>query len=147
MGPVTSVMLDASTFQHLIDAPHGCGEQTLIILGPLVYVARYLKGTGQMTGGMEKKIYDHIRSGVLHEMQYRRASGGFARFPDRVPASTWLTAFVAKIFSQAREFNAFGSDPSNVICNAVEWMGRQQKRNGAYYDTYTLPFRRLQVRE
>ena len=156
MGPITSVMLDPNTLEHLIYAPHGCGEQTLIILGPLVYVAKYLKETDQMTGAMEKKIYGHMRYGVVHEMQYRRASGGFARFPvgvptsgypNGVPTSTWLSAFAAKIFSQAREFNVFGNDPSDVICKAVEWMGQQQKPNGAYYDTYTLFFRRLQVRE
>ena len=147
MGPVTSALLDGNTFQNLIRAPSGCGEQTLIRLGPLVYVAKYLKETGQMTGEKEKRIYDLIRQGVQHEMQYRKPGGGFAVWTsNRYPPSTWLTAFATKIFSQAREFNALGNDPSDVICKAVEWMAQQQKPSGAYQDPYKVHHREMTVR-
>ena len=62
MGPVVEQLLAADGLNHLIRLPRGCGEQTLIRLGPLVYVAKYLRASGQ-TGDREQNIHNKIRSG------------------------------------------------------------------------------------
>ena len=131
MGPVTSAVLNGTTLQHLILIPTGCGEQTLSKLGIMVYVGKYLKETGQMTGQTERKIYDYTRRGVEHAMQYQKPGGGFSVW-SWTPPRIFLTAFATKIFSQAREFNALDNVPSDVICNATEWVTQRQNANGGY---------------
>jgi len=42
-----------------------------------------------------------------------------------------LTAFVAKVLGQSREFG-LDEDPSNVVCSAVKWLTRKQQQNGAF---------------
>ena len=47
-----------------------------------------------------------------------------------------LTAFVAKVLSQSREFG-LKDDPSNVVCSAVKWLATKQQQNGAFTPEYT----------
>ena len=37
------------------NVPHGCGEQTMILMAPIVYAMRYLHGTGGITPRAENK--------------------------------------------------------------------------------------------
>ena len=147
MGPVISAILDGNTFQPLIRLPLGCAEQSISRLGPLVYVAKYLKETGQTTAEKETQVYDYIREGVQHSMQYRKPGNNFGFWPSQTyQGSTSLTAFSTKIFLLAEEFNAMGTVPSNVICSGVEWMAQQQKPSGAFQEPSSIG-RRLMVRK
>ena len=50
-----------------------------------------------------------------------------------------LTAFVAKTFSEAKEFSqTLQSDPSDMVCSAVTWLMRQ-KRGNFFFDNIGLP--------
>ena len=148
MGAATSVMLGENTFDNLSSASTHCAEDTLSNLGQVIYVAKYLKETGQMTGEKRKNRFI-TSSGKVYNVRCStgKPGGGFATWlGDRSLPSAWVTAFASKIFSQGREFNILDDDPSDVICKAVEWMAQQQEPSGAYKDPYGVRHRPLTVR-
>lgn len=89
MGPVIEAVLNGATLDTLFRLPTGCGEQTASKLGPLVYVAKYLKETGQITGEWEKQLYDNITTGIRNEMTFRRSDGGFSMSSTSQKSNLW----------------------------------------------------------
>lgn len=85
----------------------------------------------RLTGAIKAKALKHIETGYQRELTYRRDDGSFSAFgaSDRA-GSTWLTAFVAKSFSQARPW-VDGIDPA-VTSKAIEWLLTRQKADGSF---------------
>ncbi|XP_072015058.1 complement C3-like [Amphiura filiformis] len=109
----------------LLEMPRGCGEQTMLYMAPNVYILKYLKETDQLTPQVESVVYRYIEEGITRQLSHRREDGSFAIWGDNLnyPSSTWLTAFVNKVFCQAKEFfdNELFIDPK-ITCKAVEWL-------------------------
>jgi CD109 antigen len=64
------------------------------------------------------------------ELNYRHPDGSFSAFgTSDASGSTWLTAFVVKVFAQASEFVFV--DPS-LQAASVGWLQSQQGRDGAF---------------
>uniref|UniRef100_A0A671QBL0 Complement component c3a, duplicate 4 n=1 Tax=Sinocyclocheilus anshuiensis TaxID=1608454 RepID=A0A671QBL0_9TELE len=85
----------------LIILPGGCGEQNMIGLTmPVITAATY------------------ITKGYNQQLAYRKNDGSYAAYISR-PSSTWLTAYVAKVFAMAS--NIVNID-QNVICSALKWL-------------------------
>jgi hypothetical protein len=134
LGPVVEEIMTG--MEGMVRLPRGCGEQTMIYLGPTLYTARYLKKTGQMTNDMETKAYGYIRQGVQRMMTFRREGEGSFTVWMNHPSSTWLTAFAVKVFSQAQEFNVLTNDLTNIICTAVNWISKYRNPDGSLFDPY-----------
>ena len=45
--------------------PRGCGEQTMIMLAPIVYALQYLNRTNQLTPQLERKGVKRLKLGML----------------------------------------------------------------------------------
>ncbi|OWF37722.1 Complement C3 [Mizuhopecten yessoensis] len=118
----------------LDNVPHGCGEQTMILLAPVVYTMRYLQRTGQLRTGLEDRGKSRLRLGYQREMTFRKNDGSFAVWAHR-PSSTWLTAFVVKVLSEASEFIDIDSE---VICSGMRWLFRHQRGDGAFMEIFPL---------
>uniref|UniRef100_A0A669BPJ4 Complement C3 n=1 Tax=Oreochromis niloticus TaxID=8128 RepID=A0A669BPJ4_ORENI len=102
----------------LIKQPSGCGEQNMISMTLPVIATLYLDKTNQWeTVGFDKRneALQHIKTGYTNQLAYRKSDGSFAAWVAR-PASTWLTAYVAKVFAMAHHLVAI---QDNVICDAV----------------------------
>ncbi|XP_035760088.1 venom factor-like [Neolamprologus brichardi] len=116
----------------LIRQPSGCGEQNMISMTLPVIAALYLDKTDQWeTVGFEKRneALQHIKTGYTNELAFRKNDGSFAAFVSR-PASTWLTAYVAKVFAMAHHLVAI---QDNVICDAVKYLIlRGQQPDGVF---------------
>lgn len=56
----------------LDNVPHGCGEQTMILMAPLVYAMRYLQGTGRLTpqAEMRGKFFMKVGKILLWHVEY-----------------------------------------------------------------------------
>ena len=67
MGPTLSGL------DKLLKMPTGCGEQTMILFVPNIYVLRYLISTSQVTSGspIKTKAIEYMKSG-------KTAAYGFA---------------------------------------------------------------------
>ena len=92
---------------QLLRMPFGCGEQNMILFAPNMYIARYLKETGQLKPEIMAKAEHLMTVGYQRELTYRRADGSFSAFGDRDDeGSLWLTAFVLKTFAEAKALRA-----------------------------------------
>nr|QVN30053.1 complement component 3 [Pinctada fucata] len=114
--------------------PHGCGEQTMINLAPIVYAMRYLVNTGQINANMENKGARMIQRGYQKELLFRKDNGSFGTWPHK-PSSTWLTAFVLKVFCEAQRYSHI--DPM-VICTGMEYLFSRQRHDGSFDDEYPV---------
>ncbi|XP_045902752.1 complement C3-like isoform X2 [Micropterus dolomieu] len=106
---------------NLIKQPSGPGEQNMIIMTLPVIATTYLDKTNQWeTTGLEKrnKALQHIQTGFQNQLAYRKVDGSFAVW-DIHQSSTWLTAYVVKVFAMANSLVAL---QSNVICDAVKFL-------------------------
>jgi len=132
LGPmVPSVDLNMAS---KIRQPTGCGEQTMIHMGPLVYTSRYMLRTNSLTGNLEKTAYKYILSGFRRELTYKHPDGSYAAW-QRTPSSAWLTAFVTKVFCQASLFPNIGKQVAPHAKQAIEWLVKNaQKADGRFYE-------------
>ncbi|XP_075798662.1 complement C3-like [Microtus pennsylvanicus] len=126
--------VDAERLKHLIVTPSGCGEQNMIGMTPTVIAVHYLDQTEQWEKfGLEKRqeSLELIKKGYTQQLAYKQPSFAYAAFRDRAP-STWLTAYVVKVFSLAANLIAVDSQ---VLCGAVKWLIlEKQKPDGVFQE-------------
>ncbi|KAM9455090.1 complement C3-like isoform 3-T3 [Clarias gariepinus] len=106
---------------RLIVQPTGSGEETMIYMTLPLTATHYLDTTKQWEAvGLQRhsEAVQHIQTGYARELTYRKADGSYAAWVDR-PSSTWLTAYVAKVFALASNFI---SVDENVLCSALKWL-------------------------
>ena len=133
----TTVALSGSYLSQTIDGlenllrmPFGCGEQNMILFAPNVFVARYLRETGQSKPEIMAKAERLMMTGYQRELIYRRADGSFSAFGDSDQSgSLWLTAFVLKTFAQADGL-IYMDDA--VLRDAARWILDHQKADGSF---------------
>ena len=115
---------------RLLQMPFGCGEQNMILFAPNVYVARYLKETGQLKPEIMAKSEHLMLVGYQRELTYRRHDGSFSAFGDSdQEGSLWLTAFVLKTFAEAK---ALMYIDQAVIDTAAAWIVAHQRGDGSF---------------
>nr|XP_046262998.1 complement C3-like isoform X2 [Scatophagus argus] len=122
----------------LIKQPGGCGEQNMIGMTLPVIATTYLDKTNQWeTVGIDKRTeaLEHIKTGYRNELTYRKSDGSFAVF-ENYQGSTWLTAYVAKVFAMASSLVQIGND---VICGAVKFLiSNTQRADGSFTEVGTV---------
>ena len=97
----------------------------MILFAPNVYVARYLRETGQLKPEIMAKAEHLMLVGYQRELTYRRHDGSFSAFGDSDPeGSLWLTAFVLKTFAEAK---ALMYIDQAVIDAAAAWIVAHQR--------------------
>jgi CD109 antigen len=115
---------------QLLQMPFGCGEQNMLMFAPDVFVARYLKETNQLKPEIMAKAEKLMITGYQRELTYRRSDGSFSAFGESDDeGSLWLTAFVLKTFSQAKDL-MFIDDA--VLDEAKDWIAQQQRPDGSF---------------
>ncbi|KAM4858559.1 complement C3-like [Urocitellus parryii] len=126
--------VDAERLKHLIVTPSGCGEQNMIGMTPTVIAVHYLDQTEQWEKfGLEKRqnALELIKKGYTQQLAFKQPSSAYAAFKNRAP-STWLTAYVVKVFSLAVNLIAIDSQ---VLCGAVKWLIlEKQKPDGLFQE-------------
>ncbi|VDN11218.1 unnamed protein product [Dibothriocephalus latus] len=94
-----------NNLDNLVKLPTGCGEQNMVKVAPSVYVLKYLVAATDLQEPDIKKLAQaaikYIISGYTNQLNYRHDNGSFAVFLSWKPDSTWLTAFVFGVFSEA----------------------------------------------
>ncbi|KAM9314815.1 complement C3-like [Pholidichthys leucotaenia] len=121
VGFLVENAISGKSMGSLIRQPGGCGEQNMIHMTLPVIATTYLDKTNQWeTVGFQKRdeAIQHIREGYTNELAYRKKDGSFAVWA-KYQSSTWLTAYVAKVFAMANHLIAVQHD---VTCNAVEFL-------------------------
>ncbi|XP_072254991.1 complement C3-like [Pyxicephalus adspersus] len=132
LGETLENSIDGAKLKHLIMVPSGCGEQIMMSMTPTVIATRYLDVTNQWERiGVERRAeaIKNIEQGYIQQMTYRKPDNAYSAFTNR-PASTWLTAYVVKVFAMAtRLMNV----EKNILCGAMDWLlSERQLPNGAF---------------
>ncbi|NXF52011.1 A2ML1 protein, partial [Oceanites oceanicus] len=128
---------------HLVQMPHGCGEQNMVLFAPVVYVLQYLEKTRQLTPEIKERATGFLHNGKYnrpsrssafpwYQMQllYKHRDGSYSVFGQQDgEGNTWLTAFVVKSFGQARKY--IYVDDKNVQ-DALRWLEQNQLPSGCF---------------
>ncbi|XP_032868094.1 complement C3-like isoform X2 [Amblyraja radiata] len=125
--------IDGLKLKHLIRIPRGSGEQNMASMTPVVIVVKYLdeKNEWPLVGEAARETaLKNIQTGYIQELVYRKEEGSFAAFTYR-EASTWLTAYVAKVFAMAR--NMITIEP-HVLCGAVRWLILNRQKPDGHFE-------------
>ncbi|KAM6226068.1 complement C3, partial [Porphyrio hochstetteri] len=126
--------IDGDKLKHLIVTPSGCGEQNMIGMTPTVIATHYLDSTLQWESlGVDRRTeaITLIKKGYTQQLAFRKPDNSYAAFKDR-PSSTWLTAYVAKVFAMA--IKLVDIEPE-VVCGAVKWLIlEKQKPDGIFQE-------------
>lgn len=128
-----------NNLENLVTKPYGCGEQNMITLTPNIYALKYLLATSSnkksKINNLEAMIQNsrnNIQFGYQNQLNYLRSDSSFSAFGNQDKnGSTWLTAFVIRSFSQAREFATIDE---NIIKNSVNWLISQQNKDGSFME-------------
>uniref|UniRef100_H3B954 Complement C3 n=1 Tax=Latimeria chalumnae TaxID=7897 RepID=H3B954_LATCH len=136
--------IDGANLKHLIRVPSGCGEQNMITMTPGVIATHYLDKTKQWERiGMDQRerAIGYIRQGYTQQLAFRKPDNSFAVYLTH-SSSTWLTAYVVKVFAMADTLIAI--DPQ-VLCGAVKWLVlEKQKPDGLFQETATVYHKEMQ---
>ncbi|XP_066064637.1 complement C3 [Chamaea fasciata] len=136
-NPVSIIVeksIDGDKLKHLIVTPSGCGEQNMIALTPTVIAVHYLDNTQQWENfGVDRRAeaIELIKKGYTQQLAFRKPDSSYAAFIGR-PSSTWLTAYVVKVFAMARKLTDI---EHSEICGPVKWLILQkQKPDGVFQE-------------
>ncbi|XP_059154462.1 CD109 antigen-like, partial [Physella acuta] len=126
----------------LLQIPTGCGEQTMLDLAADVYVTDYLDCVNQLNEDIKTKAIDFMESGFQGVLTYKHSDGSFSAFGNRDKSgSMWLTAFVARVFHQAKG-HIFVDE--NILNDAIQWMIQQQNTDGSFPEPGVVLSRTIQ---
>uniref|UniRef100_A0A672IMG4 Complement component c3a, duplicate 5 n=1 Tax=Salarias fasciatus TaxID=181472 RepID=A0A672IMG4_SALFA len=130
----------------LIYQPSGCGEQTMIHMTLPVIATIYLDRTNQWEAvGFQKRdeALQHIKTGYNRELTFRKKDGSFFAWKSR-PSSSWLTAYVAKVFAMAHGLVAVQEEH---ICDAIKYLIlNAQQPDGMFREIGTVAHGEMIVR-
>ncbi|XP_033029305.1 A.superbus venom factor 1-like isoform X1 [Lacerta agilis] len=136
--PVAQIVedsIDGTKLKHLIVTPSGCGEQNMITMTPSVIATHYLDTTGQWEKlGVDRRsdAVNQIMQGYTQQMTYKKEDHSYAAFKNR-KSSTWLTAYVIKIFAMAS--GIVSSVDNRILCGGVKWLIlEKQKPDGIFHE-------------
>ncbi|XP_055342262.1 CD109 antigen-like [Paramacrobiotus metropolitanus] len=133
---VVGDLLGASlnNLDRLIRLPYGCGEQNMAILTPNFAVLKYLEKVNKLSASQRQQLLRNIQSGYQRELTYRRDDNSFSAWGQSdLNGSTWLTAYVARVFAEAAEFVPIIDD--TIIRRALRFLIDQQLENGSFEES------------
>ncbi|XP_041641235.1 complement C3-like [Cheilinus undulatus] len=124
-GEGTSALVEnpisGRSMENLFSQPSGSGENVISRMTLPVIATTYLDKTNQWeTVGFQKRneALQYIQDGYQRQLLFRKSDGSFAVFSSQ-RSSTWLTAYVAKVFTMA---NRLVVVQRQVICDAVKFL-------------------------
>ncbi|XP_009892445.1 PREDICTED: alpha-2-macroglobulin-like protein 1 [Charadrius vociferus] len=144
---------------HLVQMPHGCGEQNMVLFAPIVYVLQYLEKTRQLTPEIKEKATGFLRNGrcgwgsplgCLHHcciLGGRRDTRGgqihWSETPSKPRPSTtpWSEPLSVDVELTAYVLLALLSKPNSTVSDLttasgiVAWLTRQQNAYGGFAST------------
>ncbi|XP_069609955.1 alpha-2-macroglobulin-like protein 1 isoform X2 [Ranitomeya imitator] len=131
-----------SNLNNLVNLPHGCGEQNMILLAPVIYAMTFLSITGQLTDEIVEQANGYMEVGYQNQLNYKLQDGSYSAFGNSDPSgSTWLTAFVALNFISAQKF-IYIDDIH--ITEALIWLKGLQQEDGCFQNVGRIIHKELQ---
>ncbi|XP_053958535.1 thioester-containing protein 1 allele S3-like [Anastrepha ludens] len=134
MGSMLNLINSDENFDKLIRSPIGCGEQNMMHSVPNLLVLKYLQSTDTSNDVLYKKAKSYLQIGYQRELTYKIWDGSFSTWGD-APGITWLTAYVTRIFHEAKSY-IFVDD--KVLKQGLDFMARKQEADGSFREDGSL---------
>ncbi|KAM7419790.1 hypothetical protein PAMA_016741 [Pampus argenteus] len=119
--------ISEDSLASLIRMPGGCVEQNLASITLPLIATLYLERTNNWQSvGVQRKAeaLKYIRRGYENQLAYRKSDGSYPPYR-REGASTWITAYVVKVFSMAHSI--VGIDEQQV-CGPLLYLVKNKHR-------------------
>ncbi|XP_068130211.1 A.superbus venom factor 1-like [Hyperolius riggenbachi] len=113
--------IDGVNLNRLIVPIRGNGERNMMSMTSCVIATHYLDASNQwdrVGTGQRTQAIQYIQEGLANQMAFRRVDGSYSDWI-HIPSSTWLTAYVVKIFALSSEFIEVKKD---ILCDSVKWL-------------------------
>ncbi|XP_062388632.1 complement C3-like, partial [Sardina pilchardus] len=144
LGVTIEKAISGEFMESLIRQPDGCSEQNMAHTTMPVIAVHYLDKTKQWDKvGFDKrdKAINYIKKGktcyTKQVSAHRKSDGHYAVYTNSRPG-TWLTAYVAKVFSMAKGIIVVDND---VICSALKWLAlNRQQPDGIFMENAVLRY-------
>lgn len=148
-------LLSSSKVENLIQAPKGCGEQTMIFMSPTALSIRYLDKSQrwlELEAGSRDKALDFIEQAYERILTFKKTDGSYGAWI-QTPTSTWLTALVVKVLSlvaerQIETRQQHGTTERMIsqedIRQAVTYLIKTQRSDGSFTDAHPVYHREMQ---
>ncbi|XP_036604811.1 A.superbus venom factor 1-like [Trichosurus vulpecula] len=141
IADIIEATIEGKHISQYIVLPGGCAEQTISSASRAIISAHYLDSTNQWDKvGIDRRqeSINNIRQGFAKEMVFKKPDHSYATLPGN-PSSTWMTAYLVKMFSMASGIVYLDQDS---LCGSVRWLVlERQGPDGAFFDT-TIPYSR-----
>ncbi|XP_037812901.1 alpha-2-macroglobulin-like isoform X4 [Lucilia sericata] len=120
----------------LVRKPYGCGEQNMVNFVPNILVLHYLDAIKREMPTVVEKAKNYMEVGYQRELNYKHKNGAYSAFGEgSSEPNSWLTAYVARSFIQAKKYITIDS---NVIDEALQYVVSNQLENGQFKQTGRL---------
>lgn len=109
---------------------------------PNIVVLDYLTATNKLSPEIEAKTKKFTETGYQKQLTYKHYDGSYSVFGRSDDSgSTWLTAFVAKSFTQASKYIAVDE---NIIGQAFVFLAGVQEKNGRFPEVGQVSYTAMQ---
>ncbi|XP_023305796.2 CD109 antigen-like isoform X4 [Lucilia cuprina] len=120
----------------LVRKPYGCGEQNMVNFVPNILILHYLDAIKREMPTVVQKAKNYMEIGYQRELNYKHKNGAYSAFGEgSSEPNSWLTAYVARSFIQAKKYITIDSD---VIDQALQYVVSTQLENGQFKQTGRL---------
>lgn len=93
-------------------------------LAPDVVILLYLTKVGLLTGPLKTQLLNYLEVGYQGELSYLHPDGSFSAFGiSDGSGSSWLTAFVVRVFIQASDYISIDN---KIILKSLDWLKNLQ---------------------
>lgn len=123
------------SLDYLISYPHGCGEQTVSKLLPLVYSRPLLEMSEKMSS--QKEINYYLHEGVNKLQRYQNYHGGIRLWDNAAEPDIFVSAYVSYLFTQ---LNKSGFKVDNSCVNSLTAFLKNELKENSSLDIKTKCF-------
>ncbi|XP_051741717.1 complement C3 isoform X6 [Ctenopharyngodon idella] len=127
----------------LIRMPGGCVEQNLAKMAlPLIAVHYLDRSANWGAVGLNRRdeAIKYIQKGYENQLNYRKEDDSYPPYKEK-GSSTWITAFVLKVFSMA---HSFISVSERHLCGPLRYLLYKQRPDGSFQEdneVYTIKYK------
>ncbi|XP_070812032.1 complement C5 [Pituophis catenifer annectens] len=124
LGDVIQAAVKPEALNLLAHLPQGSAETELMNIIPVFYVYDYLERTnswnifGSDRTNAEITLLRKMKRGIISVLSFQTQDFSYSMWKDG-EASTWITAFILKVFGQVRRYMP---DQFGTVCNSLTWL-------------------------
>nr|ACH56749.1 complement component 5 protein [Ginglymostoma cirratum] len=149
IGESMSIALDPEGVHKLTNLPRGSAESELMNVAPIYFIYNYLERTNNwnVMGPNRLKIQlnmkKQMKDGITSIMSFRTKNVySYSMWKDR-QGSTWLTAFVLRVFAQVNDYLTMDEQ---AMCSTITWLiSNCQNSDGSFQELSNYVPSRFQV--